>query len=91
MLNVMVFINTLIIVCFITTANRLTKEMAHTAVLLGVLSLTWYAFTIVFRSFWALFLLAILYTMGNSSACRQARILRAEMMNENKLGTYQVF
>lgn len=75
MLSIMVFINTLIIVCFITTANRLTKEMKLIPqFLLGsIIFDLGMLFTIVFRSFWALFLLAILYTMGNSSACRQAK------------------
>ena len=57
MLSIMVFINTLIIVCFITTANRLTKEMKLIPqFLLGsIIFDLGMLFTIVFRSFWALF------------------------------------
>lgn len=93
MLSIMVFINTLIIVCFITTANRLTKEMKLIPqFLLGsIIFDLGMLFTIVFRSFWALFLLAILYTMGELICMPPSQVLRAEMMNENKLGTYSGF
>ena len=93
MLSIMVFINTLIIVCFITTANRLTKEMKIIPqFLLGsIIFDLGMLFTIVFRSFWALFLLAILYTMGELICMPPSQVLRAEMMNENKLGTYSGF
>ena len=66
------FINTLIIVCFHNDCQSFDQgNEDHTAVLLSIIFDLGILSPIVFRSFWALFLLAILYTMGNSSACHK--------------------
>lgn len=93
LLSLAVLINTTMIVFLMTTVNRLTKPMQLIPQLLiggsifalGIFS----AFT--FKSLWLILLSAVVYTVGEMINIPASQLLRAEMMDENKIGSYSGF
>lgn len=93
LLSITVLINTVMIVLFMTTANRLTRQMKlipqlvlGSAIFAGGL---FSAFT--FKSLVPIMISAAVYTIGEMINVPASQVLRAQMMDENKIGSYSGF
>lgn len=93
MLSVMVLTNTILIVFFMTTVNRLTKKLALLPQLVSGSAV--FAFGILlamtFEHFAGIFLAVVVYTIGEMVNVPASQVLRAEMMNQDKIGSYTGF
>lgn len=93
LLSLTVLINTVMIVFLMTTANRLTRQMKLIPQLIlgsaifasGLFS----AFT--FKSLLPILTSAVVYTIGEMINVPASQVLRAQMMDENKIGSYSGF
>lgn len=93
LLSLTVLINTVMIVLLMTTVNRLTEKMKLIPQLIlgsvifavGIFS----AFT--FKSLIPILLAAVVYTIGEMINVPASQVLRAKMMDENKIGSYSGF
>lgn len=93
LLSLTVLINTVMIVFLMTTANRLTRQMKLIPQLIlgsaifasGLFS----AFT--FKSLLPILISAVVYTIGEMINVPASQVLRAQMMDENKIGSYSGF
>lgn len=93
LLSLTVLINTVMIVFLMTTANRLTQQMKLIPQLIlgsaifasGLFS----AFT--FKSLLPILISAVVYTIGEMINVPASQVLRAQMMDENKIGSYSGF
>ena len=93
MLSVMVFVNTLLIVLLMTTMNRWTKPLRLVPQLwlggalfaLGVFMSMWT------QTLWPLLFAATLYTIGEMIYIPASQVLRADLMDGEKLGVYSGF
>ena len=93
MLSTMVFVNTLLIVLLMTTMNRLTRPLRLVPQLwlgggtfaAGVL------LSMMLQTFWPLILATCLYTVGEMIYIPASQVLRADIMDEDKLGVYSGF
>ncbi|MFA9413674.1 MULTISPECIES: MFS transporter [unclassified Streptococcus] len=93
LLSLAVLINTIMIVFLMTTANRWTKPMklipqlvlGGTIFAVGIFS----AFT--FKNLWLILLSAVVYTVGEMINVPASQVLRADMMDQNKIGSYSGF
>lgn len=93
LLSLTVLINTVMIVFLMTTANRLTRQMKLIPQLIlgsaifasGLFS----AFT--FKSLLPILISAAVYTIGEMINVPASQVLRAQMMDENKIGSYSGF
>ncbi|WP_162011177.1 MFS transporter [Streptococcus sp. S784/96/1] len=93
LLSITVLINTIMIVLFMTTANRLTRQMTLIPQLvLGsaiFASGLFAAFT--FKTLVPILLSAVVYTIGEMINVPASQVLRAQMMDDNKIGSYSGF
>lgn len=93
MLSLAILINTIMIVLLMTSLNRLTQEMK--LIPQFVLGASLFAigifFTMIFNQFWPLVLMVVLYTIGEMILIPASQVLRAEMMDEDKIGSYSGF
>lgn len=93
LLSLTVLINTVMIVLLMTTVNRLSEKMKLIPQLIlgsvifavGIFS----AFT--FKSLIPILLAAVVYTVGEMINVPAGQVLRAKMMDENKIGSYSGF
>lgn len=93
MLSVMVFINTFLIIIFMTSVNKLTKSMKLIPQLLLGFSILTIGMLLAFsfNQFYFLVFSAILYTIGEMISVPAGQLLRVEMMDDNKVGSYSGF
>lgn len=93
LLSITVLINTIMIVLFMTTANRLTRQMKLIPQLvLGsaiFASGLFAAFT--FKTLVPILIAAVFYTIGEMINVPASQVLRAQMMDDNKIGSYSGF
>lgn len=93
LLSITVLINTIMIVLLMTTANRLTRQMKLIPQLvLGsaiFASGLFAAFT--FKNLVPILIAAVVYTIGEMINVPASQVLRAQMMDENKIGSYSGF
>ncbi|MGT2683348.1 MFS transporter [Streptococcus porci] len=93
LLSLTVLINTVMIVFLMTTANRLTRQMKLIPqLILGsaiFASGLFLAFT--FKSLLPILISAVVYTIGEMINVPASQVLRAQMMDENKIGSYSGF
>lgn len=93
LLSLTVLINTIMIVSLMTSMNRLTRKMKLIPQLIlgasifasGLLS----AFT--FKTLIPILISAVIYTLGEMINVPASQVLRAKMMNDNKIGSYSGF
>ncbi|MEE5988330.1 MFS transporter [Ligilactobacillus equi] len=93
MLSVMIFTNTILIVIFMTLVNRLTKPLSLMAQLISgsVIYALGMLFCFTFESFLPLWLAVVFFTIGEMVNVPASQVLRADMMDENKIGSYSGF
>lgn len=93
MLSLAILVNTVMIVFLMTTVNRWTEKMKLIPqYLLGAgLFSTGLFFTMVFDSVWPILIMVFLYTIGEMIMIPAGQVLRAEMMDEDKVGSYSGF
>ena len=93
MLSTMVFVNTLLIVLLMTTMNRLTRPLRLIPQLWlgGGLFAGGVLMSMVLHSFWPLLWATCLYTIGEMVYIPASQVLRADVMDEEKLGVYSGF
>lgn len=93
MLSLAILVNTVMIVLLMTTVNRWTEKMKLIPqYLLGAgLFSTGLFFTMVFNSVWPILIMVFLYTIGEMIMIPAGQVLRAEMMDEDKVGSYSGF
>lgn len=93
LLSLAVLINTVMVVFLMTSINRLTKPMKPIAQLLtgGIVFATGIFFAFTFKSFWLILLSAVIYTVGEMINVPASQVLRAEMMDQQKIGSYSGF
>ncbi|MFC3927025.1 MDR family MFS transporter [Streptococcus caprae] len=90
MLSSAVFINTVMIVLLMTTINRLTKsfKLAPQLILGGGLFVVGMMLAFVFNQFVPIALTVVIYTFGEMIYVPASQVLRADMMDEAKVGSY---
>lgn len=88
-----VLINTVMIVFLMTTVNRLTKSMKLLPQLVigGTIFATGIFAAFTFQALWLILLSAVIYTLGEMINVPAGQVLRADMMDENKIGSYSGF
>lgn len=93
LLSLTVLINTVMIVLFMTTANRLTRKMhlIPQLVLGSAIFATGIFSAFTFHSLVPILLAAVVYTIGEMINVPASQVLRAKMMDENKIGSYSGF
>lgn len=93
LLSLAVLINTIMVVCLMTTINRLTKPMKLLPQLLtgGIIFAVGIFSAFTFKSLWLILLSAVVYTIGEIINIPASQVLRADMMDENKIGSYSGF
>lgn len=93
MLSIMVFANTILIVLFMTLMNRLTKPLKIIPQLFlgGLIFAAGVLVSLIAHDFWILILAASFYTIGEMIYIPASQVLRADIMDEEKLGTYSGF
>lgn len=93
MLSLAVFTNTILIVFLMTTVNKLTKKMAlRPQLILGTLVFSFgmlLAFS--FHEFYLILLSVVIYTVGEMINVPASQVLRVDMMDDNKVGSYSGF
>jgi len=93
MLSVITVTNTLMIVLLMGTMTKLFQKwsnMKATAVGTAIQG-AGFALSFLLNDFWPLFLVAIFLTLGEMIVTPAQQSLRAEMMNQQKIGTYSGF
>lgn len=90
MLSIMLIVNTVMIVLMMSTSNHLTgKWSLMKGYALGVgLEGIGFACAFLLHSFWPLVIMAVIYTIGEMLSVPSSQTMRADMMNEEKLGAY---
>lgn len=93
MLSIMVFINTFLIIIFMTSVNKLTKTMKLVPQIFLGFTLQSIGILLSFslNQFYLLVFSAILYTIGEMISVPASQLLRVEMMDDNKVGSYSGF
>lgn len=93
MVSIIVFINTIMIVFLMTTINRLTKTMdLLKQYTLGAVMFAMGIFmTMTLNRFEWVIPMVVFYTLGEIIDMPASQVLRANMMNEDKIGSYSGF
>lgn len=93
LLSLAVLINTVMIVFLMTTVNRLTESMKLIPQLVtgSVIFATGIFAAFSFKSLIPILLAAVVYTIGEMINVPASQVLRAKMMDENKIGSYSGF
>ncbi|MGT2742683.1 MDR family MFS transporter [Streptococcus plurextorum] len=93
LLSLTVLINTIMIVLFMTTANRLTRQMKliPQLVLGSVIFASGLFSAFTFKSLLPILFSAVVYTIGEMINVPASQVLRAQMMDDNKIGSYSGF
>ena len=93
MLSIMVFINTFLIIIFMNSVNKLTKTMKLVPQIFLGFTLQSIGMLLSFslNQFYLLVFSAILYTIGEMISVPASQLLRVEMMDDNKVGSYSGF
>ncbi|MCP1639501.1 DHA1 family multidrug resistance protein B-like MFS transporter [Streptococcus gallinaceus] len=93
MLSIAVFTNTFLIVFLMTTVNRWTKKwpLLHQLTIGSVICAVGMFLNISFNSFWLLLFSMIGFTFGEMINVPASQVLRADMMNQDKIGSYSGF
>lgn len=93
MLSLMVFTNTLVIVIFMTLMNKITEKWnLLTQLVLGSLLFTvGMLLSFTFTNFWGIWLSVLLFTFGEMINVPANQVLRADMMDQSKIGSYTGF
>lgn len=93
LLSLTVLINTIMIVCLMTTMNRITRRMRLIPQLVLGASIfaggLFSAFT--FKTLIPILISAAIYTIGEMINVPASQVLRAQMMDANKIGSYSGF
>ncbi|MEQ9810097.1 MDR family MFS transporter [Streptococcus jiangjianxini] len=93
LLSLALFINTIMIVLLMTSINRLTEKMSLLTqiVLGGGIFATGIFAALTFKTLIPIMLAAVVYTLGEIIYIPASQVLRVNMMNENKIGSYSGF
>ena len=93
MLSIMIFTNTIIIVLFMTLVNRWTKKwkLLNQITIGSILYAGGILLSFTFEKFGLLTLAVIIFTIGEMINVPASQVLRADMMDENKIGSYSGF
>lgn len=93
MVSIIVFINTIMIVLLMTSINRLTKKMdlIKQYTLGTLLFAIGVFFTLSLNHFELILPMVVIYTLGEMIAMPASQVLRADMMDEGKVGSYSGF
>lgn len=93
LLSLTVLINTVMIVLLMTTMNKLTRSMRLIPQLVMGSSLfaTGLLLAMTFSTLTPILLSAVLYTIGEMMNVPASQVLRAQMMDESKIGSYSGF
>lgn len=93
MVSIIVFINTVMIVFLMTSINRLTRKMGLlNQYLLGAIMFAVGIFcTMTLNRFEWVIPMVVFYTLGEMIGMPASQVLRANMMNEDKIGSYSGF
>jgi len=93
MLSVITIVNTVMIVLLMGTMTKLFSNWSNLkASLVGIaIQGSSFALMLLLNDFWPLFIVAIVLTIGEMIVTPANQSLRAEMMNQNKVGVYSGF
>ncbi|WP_294974258.1 MFS transporter [uncultured Leuconostoc sp.] len=93
MLSVITIVNTVMIVLLMGTMTKLFSNWSNLkASLVGIaIQGGSFALMLLLNDFWPLFIVAIVLTIGEMIVTPANQSLRAEMMNQNKVGVYSGF
>lgn len=93
MLSVAVFTNTFLIVFFMTTINRWTKKwsLLHQLTIGTIMCAVGMLLNISLNSFLPLLFAMVGFTLGEMIAVPASQVLRADMMDQDKIGSYSGF
>ncbi|WP_221913364.1 MDR family MFS transporter [Streptococcus halichoeri] len=93
MLSIMVFTNTILIVVFMTSVNKLTEKWSLLPQLVvgsAIFSLGM-LLTFSFDHLLPIWIAVLIFTLGEMINVPASQVLRAEMMNQEKIGSYTGF
>lgn len=93
MLSIMVFINTLLIVTLMSLTNKLTEKwpLLKQFLLGSILFTIGMLLAFSFSHFWGIVIAVILFTIGEMISIPASQVLRSEMMDQSKIGSYTGF
>lgn len=93
MVSMIVFINTIMIVFLMTSVNRLTRRLGLLKqYLVGAVMFALGIFcTMTFNRFEWVIPMVVFYTLGEMIGMPASQVLRANMMNDDKIGSYSGF
>ncbi|WP_307975857.1 MFS transporter [uncultured Streptococcus sp.] len=93
MLSIAVFTNTFLIVVLMTTVNRWTKTwpLLRQLTIGSIICAVGMFFNISLNQFWPIVIAMVGFTFGEMINVPASQVLRADMMNEDKIGSYSGF
>lgn len=93
MLSIMVFTNTILIILFMSTVNKLTAtwQLKPQLILGSFIQAFGMLLSFSFSHFTAIWVAVLIFTIGEMIAVPAHQVLRADMMDQGKIGSYTGF